>query len=387
MFKILSIRTLKKHPSKKVDADQFNHEQSRFVSIMRMLKQETEYKFLSGTLPDDFYSKDKNINVSAIVGENGMGKSTLIQLMIRILNNVAYALNDAFDDDLHPRFIRSIYAELEYSIDDVVYCIRCHDDNVVFSKREDVIWTYNYSDRTKENKGMSFTSEVCQKAYAKNSANCAKTWLNEFFYTVTVDYSAYGLNYNDYFSELTDYNELDESEKGNVSQEETFWAYSIFHKNDEYQLPIVLNPYRSEGIIDYNNEIELTKSRVFMLALHHNNALNTIFDDKEVHSIRFDIRTDLNARPFVYFESFKVRYEMQRLGVVEYWKTAKIDEYKQLCDAIIKKWGNLYGFDIFEKLADRDKNDFIRAINYIVYKTINIAHTYKRYEKYLEVLY
>ena len=36
------------------------------------------------------------------------------------------------------------------------------------------------------------------------------------------------------------------------------WIGSLFHKNDGYMCPIVLNPYRDGGQLDMNNEAGLT---------------------------------------------------------------------------------------------------------------------------------
>lgn len=51
-------------------------------------------------LPDDFFSLDATstlqINISAVVGMNGDGKSTLMELVMRLINNCAkhYRLTD-----------------------------------------------------------------------------------------------------------------------------------------------------------------------------------------------------------------------------------------------------------------------------------------------------
>lgn len=40
------------------------------------------------------------------------------------------------------------------------------------------------------------------------------------------------------------------------------WIFKLFHKNDGYQTPIVINPYREHGVIDINNEQDLTVDRL-----------------------------------------------------------------------------------------------------------------------------
>ena len=57
-----------------------------------------------------------------------------------------------------------------------------------------------------------------------------KLKLNSLFYSILINYSHHGLN---------------SLHVGN-------WINSLFHKNDGYQTPIVLNPMRTEGKIDIN---------------------------------------------------------------------------------------------------------------------------------------
>ena len=62
-------------------------------------------------LPEDFYHQKKDdddkihVNICAVVGKNGSGKSSLLELMLRLLNNTAYALKEGIDNngsyDLH----------------------------------------------------------------------------------------------------------------------------------------------------------------------------------------------------------------------------------------------------------------------------------------------
>lgn len=61
-----------------------------------------------------------------------------------------------------------------------------------------------------------------------------------FFYTVGINYSHYALN------------------ALNLGQ----WVNSIFHKNDGYKTPIVLNPMRKKGVFDINTELQLGKYRL-----------------------------------------------------------------------------------------------------------------------------
>ena len=40
------------------------------------------------------------------------------------------------------------------------------------------------------------------------------------------------------------------------------WINGLFHKNDGYMCPIVLNPFRDKGKVDMNREMRLTQQRM-----------------------------------------------------------------------------------------------------------------------------
>lgn len=62
------------------------------------------------------------------------------------------------------------------------------------------------------------------------------------FYYLVINYSLYGLN-------------------SLVNGE---WIRKLFHKNDGYQTPITINPFRNNGIIDVNAEYNLAQSRLIL---------------------------------------------------------------------------------------------------------------------------
>lgn len=74
---------------------------ARHASVMKVLKEDKWYWLARGYkmendimvetgegFPSDFYSGNgPHISLSAIVGENGMGKSSLLELFFRLINN------------------------------------------------------------------------------------------------------------------------------------------------------------------------------------------------------------------------------------------------------------------------------------------------------------
>lgn len=90
-----------------------------------------------------------------------------------------------------------------------------------------------------------------------------------FFYTVVCNYSFYAYNYRDYSYEETNNKRLLEVNEGNeATGESKYWISGLFHKNDGYQAPIVLNPWRHNGNLDVAKENELAMERLISLMFY-----------------------------------------------------------------------------------------------------------------------
>lgn len=79
---------------------------------------------------------------------------------------------------------------------------------------------------------------------------------NEFFYTISTNYSLYSLNEDEYVEALEDNRTIDGD-----------WVDGMFHKNDGYLAPVVVTPFRDHGIVDIENENNLAQQRVMAIAL------------------------------------------------------------------------------------------------------------------------
>lgn len=195
-------------------------------------------------LPDDFFSLDTistlQINISAVVGMNGDGKSTLIELVMRLINNCAKRYRLADRDNLLR--IDGVKAELYYLLDDVVYCIRETEEDSYTSllKYADV----RNSNVRQWNRLMAPVKNVSR--------------MDELFYTIVSNYSQYAYNTKDFRDEWSDKVQSKEESK-------KCWLHYLFHKNDGYRTPMTIHPYRYEGNIDVNREIELTMQRLMAL--------------------------------------------------------------------------------------------------------------------------
>lgn len=187
-------------------------------------------------VPNNFYNTEGgiNISISAIIGKNGDGKSSVVELAMRILNNFA-CLAGFTEKQSSLCFIDGLKAELYYEIGGSLYSI--------ISDGEVVTWKIpDHKDIVLNNKSTA----------AENKENLDNINLSEhFFYTQVSNYSLYAYNSN-------------ELERESCSGD---WITGIFHKNDGYQTPIVLHPMRTEGNIDINTENDLSRQRLISLLM------------------------------------------------------------------------------------------------------------------------
>lgn len=76
--------------------------------------------------------------------------------------------------------------------------------------------------------------------YIEKNLDFVTSFDEKFFYSILLNYSIHSLNSN-FMGK---------------------WIFNLFHKNDGYQTPLVINPYRENGIINVNREIKLSIDRL-----------------------------------------------------------------------------------------------------------------------------
>lgn len=247
MFQLIAIRPFencRRHIKKCLKSDSFYY----FCDLFVIRQDGSIIRNQDGKDIDSTFFKvnggDTNIMLSAIVGKNGDGKSTIVELMMRLINN--YTCNvEGLMTDVNPTIkVEGIAAEFYYLLDNAIY--RLFDREGHGEVKLEKIATL----------GEQGNLIMLVEPEAVDNHN---QLANQFFYTMVSNYSHYAYNIFDFKKEWSRVEEM-----GN-NDNERCWLYYIFHKNDGYRTPLVLNPYRNQGNIDINNEAYLNRQRLISL--------------------------------------------------------------------------------------------------------------------------
>lgn len=380
-------------------------------------------------VPDSLYNQENlNISISAIVGKNGSGKSTLIEMYFvaiyllavsqrqidvdpesivnrrkqlleykqsflakkkileakvkkvsGALKKLKVALEDLGEEDLeyypiHAHLQKQLNAndrekerigdedyfqleeewidaneqevqkvltsinniEIYYELDKICYCLSI-DNNRKGKKIQIEVIPSNISS---DNKELAISRVIKLDELLADQIDLGK----HFFYTIAVSYSHYGLN----------------------SLEHGDWLNTVFHKNDGYQTPLVINPMRTEGVININRENDLVIQRLL------SNLLEPI--TKNAKSTLRHLMKNKKATNLI------LRYNHD-----------KLEQYKRDHGFITIDNAEEFAVHFYQKYTGGTEHSFIQFQEpiilgtwyYLVLKLIRICNSYDQYKTFI----
>lgn len=333
------------------------------------------YRVTSGKLQkNDSYNDIVNsifgsrITVHTIVGKNGSGKSSLLEILYRIINNFSAIternLRRRAADTIY--YVDGLWADLYYVIDSKLMCISCQGEEVKLLEIDDSDYRELLSASINTHKNIT-------------QQDLAVISMKHLFYSIVSNYSVQSFVWCDYDMEQSF--QVNGRKLGRPS-ENVVWLSSLFHKNDGYLTPIVLNPYRDRmGAINMYTENQLTRNRLESILMYYNKKHNQQFiKDYELDKIVYTFDSDIVINKYInnYFgrgDSIieeSLRHKLFRIFDI-------IEKQPQCYASIILRTLGYEG--VFNRHSYMQNS----ACLYLIYKVISIASKYPSYIEYADL--
>lgn len=279
-----------------------------------------------------------HIEVCGVVGMNGSGKSTIIDYLLMIINNVAYYLlpDNYASDEARPAYASNVYAKLYFETEDCVYRIKCENKDIFLSEGgRDIPLMRRHADVHKRHERMELLSKL--------------------FYTVVCNYGAYSLNANDY-------------KNGK-------WLDCIFELEQNYIFPITITPNRIYGNFDVNRIKEEAMDKLVALMMYSQVKGNAFISGYK--PTRIDFLYDDKLRNTL----------TEKLYATAKGKNVAFDDLASVKSAILSRWTQLTECEDFY-LQDRvvgkksEEQEILgMLLEYMACETVHLCVYYDRFRR------
>lgn len=341
-------------------------------NILRILKQGKTYVFnkymdKDNPIENDFFLN--GVTVSAIVGINGSGKSSLLDLTYRMFNNLGYCMKNSLKrspTEPYLGFVPDIYTDLHF----------VEINNKTKEKKLGCLHNNGYIVAI-EYAGKKFKFAPVREGQATQNIYVDYETLNNLtkkklgslsrylFHTLVINYSLQAFLPDEYDKDGT----IWPGKEGYELLHNNTWIDNIFHKNDGYQTPIVLNPYRDHGIIDMMN-------------------IDNLIDSHALSLLVFYKQRKRNNEFIPGYTTGNITYKKDNSNVIEkcrkYAKAIDNGSFMNIFCSSVKNQSHYASLIIQAYGFSTNKVNGITAelYLYLVYKTLNIASTYSDYDEF-----
>lgn len=279
------------------------------------------------------------VSVSCIVGMNGSGKSTIIEIIFRILNNLAVQqcgrIPQPIGTDMESAY--GVYADLYCECGEYINLIRCRDERIKYFR-------YKTTGRT---------FPLIEEGGMPNKL------LSQLFYTIGVNYSMYA------YGEETFRSKTDNKINGN-------WLSGVFHKNDGYLAPMTLVPFREGGEISMAKENELAMQRITVLSILSKAKGRQFPEGYYPYKLHYDLNLKYDEEKLSRFiKNYQSKYPWLDIG--------------NLVTLFKESWTRLFTEFHLDIRRDESSSEYVLALFYLSYKGAKISLTYNDYFQILGI--